>query len=178
MEFQVLALILIVAVLLVIGIPSGFLTAAIQDRVEQQSGYRLTIAGSVKVSLWPTLNVSLSDLTLQDPKDRDTSRRVTIGKIEADMTLSSIWSGHPHVSELIITKPVVYRQLLRERTLDAPLRVTKPAANSDSVTIDRVKVVEGTIIASNPRDRVLFPHRVGKSLAGRLQEEIAGVMPE
>jgi AsmA protein len=154
----VAAIIAILAVVLVIGIPSGFLTAAIQDRVEQQSGYRLTIAGSTKVSLWPTLNVSLSDLTLQDPKDRDTSRRVTIGKIEADMTLSSIWSGHPHVSELIITKPVVYRPLLRERTLDAPLRVTKPAANSDSVTIDRVKIVDGAIIAANPRDRV--EHRV------------------
>src|SRR5258708_11258625 len=99
----VAGIILVLALFLVIGIPSGFLTSAIQERVEQQSGYRLTIAGSTKISLWPKLNVSLSDLTLQDPKDRDTSQRVTIGKIEADMTLSSIWSGHPHVSELIIT---------------------------------------------------------------------------
>ncbi len=152
------AIVLFLALMLVIGIPTGFLTAAIQDRVEQQSGYRLTIAGSTKVSLWPTLNVSLNDLTLQDPKDRDPARRVTIGKLEADMSLSSIWSGHPHVSELIITKPVVYRPLLRERTLDAPSRATKPAANGESVTIDRVKVVDGAIIASNPRDRV--EHRV------------------
>jgi len=155
---SVAGIILILAVVLVIGIPSGFLTSAIQNRVEQQSGYRLTVAGATKVSLWPTLNVSLSDLTLQDPKDRDTSRRVTIGKIEADMSLSSIWSGHPHVSELIITKPVVYRPLLRERTLDTPPRALTPANDSDSVTIDRVKVVDGTIIASNPRDRI--EHRV------------------
>src|SRR5579871_1190456 len=155
---SVAAIILILAVLLVVGIPSGFLTSAIQNRVEQQSGYRLTVAGATKVSLWPTLNVSLSDLTLQDPKDRDTSRRMTIGKIEADMSLSSIWSGHPHVSELIITKPVVYRPLLRERTLDAPPRALTPANDSDSVSIDRVKVVDGTIIASNQRDRV--EHRV------------------
>jgi AsmA protein len=154
----VVAIIAIVAVLLVIGMPTGFLTSAIQDRVEKQSGYRLTIAGSTKISLWPTLNVSLGDLTLQDPKDRDTSRRITIGKIEADMSLSSIWSGHPHVSELIITKPVVYRQLLREQTLDAPLRAPNPVTNSDPATIDRVKIVDGTVIASNPRDR--FEHRV------------------
>src|SRR5215468_5096381 len=101
------AVIVILALLLVIGIPSGFLTSAIQDRVERQTGYRMTIAGSTRISLWPTLNVSLSDLTLQDPKDRDTARRVTVGKVEADMTLSSVWSGHPHVSELVITRPVV-----------------------------------------------------------------------
>jgi AsmA protein len=154
----VAAIILVVAVLLVIGIPSGFLTAAIQDNVEKQSGYRLKIAGATKISLWPKLNMSLSDLTLQDPKDRDTSRRVTIGKIEADMTLSSIWSGRPHISELIITKPVVYRQLLRERTLDPPLRGTNTASGSDSIIIDRVRIVDGSMIASNQRDRV--EHRV------------------
>ncbi len=154
----VAAVIVILALLLIVGIPSGFLTSAIQDRVERQTGYRLTIAGSTKISLWPTLNVSLSDLTLQDPKDRDTSRRVTIGNLQADVTLSSVWSGHPRVSELIITKPVLYRTLLRERTVEAPSRATKPATESEAVTIDRVKIVDGEIIASNARDR--FERRI------------------
>jgi AsmA protein len=154
----VAAVIVILALLLVIGIPSGFLTSAIQERVERQTGYRLTIAGSTKISLWPTLNVSLSDLTLQDPKDRDGSYRITIGNVQADMTLSSAWSGHPHVSELIVTKPVVYRPLLRERIVDAPLRSTKSATESEAVTIDRVKIVEGAIVASNSRDRI--EHRI------------------
>ncbi len=148
------AVIVALALLLVIGVPSGFLTSAIQDRVERQTGYRLTIAGSTKISVWPTLNVRLSDLTLQDPKDRDTARRVTIGSLQADVTLSSLWSGHPHVSELVITKPVLYRPLLRERTLDAPSRSTKSATESEALTIDRVKIVEGAIVASNARDRV------------------------
>jgi AsmA protein len=152
------AVILIVVVALLVGIPSGFLTSAIQDRVERQSGFRLTIAGSTKISVWPTLNVSLNDLTLQDPKDRDTSRRVTIGNLQADVTLSSIWSGHPHVSELIITKPVVSRTLLRERTVDAPSRTTQPETESGALTIDRVKIVEGVVIASNARDR--FERRI------------------
>src|SRR6195256_4389926 len=42
----VAAVIVFVAVLLIVGIPSGFLTSAIQDRVERETGYRLTIAGS------------------------------------------------------------------------------------------------------------------------------------
>jgi len=150
--------VVILTLLLVVGVPSGFLTSAIQDRVERQTGYRLTIAGSTKISLWPTLNVSMSGLTVQDPKDRDTARRVTVGNLQADVTLSSLWSGHPHVSELIITKPVLYRTLLRERTVDAPSRSTRPATESDAVTIDRVKIVEGEIIASNARDR--FERRI------------------
>lgn len=154
----VAAVIVILALLLVVGIPSGFLTAAIQDRVERQSGYRLTIAGATKVSLWPTLNVSLGDLTLQDPKDRDGASRITIDHLQADVGLSSLWSGHPHVSEIVVTRPVLYRALLRERTLETPSRATKPAPEAEAVDIDRVKVIEGAIIASNPRDR--FEHRL------------------
>src|SRR6476469_10315968 len=92
------AVIVVIALLLVIGIPSGFLTATIASRVEQASGYRLSIDGTTKISLWPTLNVTLNDLTLQDPKDREGANKVTIGSLQADMTLSSAWSGHPEIS--------------------------------------------------------------------------------
>ena len=45
------AVIVILALLMVVGIPSGFLTSAIQDRVERQTGYKLTIAGSTRIGL-------------------------------------------------------------------------------------------------------------------------------
>jgi AsmA protein len=151
----VAALVLILVLLLTVGIPSGFLTSTIQDRVERATGYRLTIAGTTKIRLWPTLNVTLNDLTLQDPKDRDGSNRVTVGSVQADVTLSSIWSGHPKVSELIITKPMIYVPLLRERNRAASS--SRPAASSndeDTVAIDRVSIVDGTMTFSNARDRV------------------------
>ena len=151
----VATLVLILALLLIIGIPSGFLTSTIQDRVERATGYRLTIAGATKISFWPTLNVTLSDLTLQDPKDRDGSNRVTVGSVQADVTLSSIWSGHPKVSELIITKPVLYRPLLRER--NRALGSSRPAASlndEDAVAIDRISIVDGAVRLSNLQDRV------------------------
>jgi len=154
----VAAVVVILALLLIVGVPSGFLASAIQDRVEQQTGYRLTVAGSTKISVWPTLNVRMDDLTLQDPKDRETSRRFTVGSVEADVSLSSLWSGHPQVSELVITKPVMYRQLLRERTQDGSSRATKPAAEPDAVAIHRVKIVDGAIVATNARDR--FERRI------------------
>src|SRR6185437_2644114 len=84
--------------------------------------------------------------------------RITIDNLLADVSLSSLWSGHPHVSELVVTKPVLYRALLRERTQESAPRSMKPTPESESVDIDRIKITDGAIIASNPRDQ--FEHRI------------------
>jgi AsmA protein len=154
------AIIVVVVLLLVIGIPSGFLTSAIQDRVERETGYRLTIAGSTRIGLWPTFNVTLNDVTLEGPKDRDASNRLTVGSLQADMTLASVWSGRPEITELVIVRPVLNVPLLRERSTAAPKpSSSKPAAtsrdaNTDAPTIERITVTDGTIAFSNLRDRV------------------------
>jgi AsmA protein len=150
------AVIVVIALLLVIGIPSGFLTSEVTSRVESATGYRLTIAGSTRISLWPTLNVTLNDLTLQDPKDRTGISRLTVDRVQADMTLSSVWSGHPRVRELVISHPVLYQPLLRERLPTAPPTTSKPAAQIDTggATIDRITVKSGEIAFSTVRERV------------------------
>ena len=155
----VAAVIVIVALLLVIGIPSGFLTSAIQDRVERETGYRLTIAGSTKVGLWPSLNVTLHDVTLERLSDRDAGNRLTVGSIQADMTLASLWSGHPEVTELSIVRPVLSVPLLRERSAAPAPSAAKSATathdtDSSTPTIERIKVTDAAIVFSNPRDRV------------------------
>ncbi|MEI9926239.1 MAG: AsmA family protein [Bradyrhizobium sp.] len=155
----VAAVIVIVALLLVIGIPSGFLTSAIQERVERDTGYRLTIAGSTKIGLWPSLNVTLNDATLEGLKDRDTGNHLAIGSVRADMTLASLWSGRPEITELAITRPVLTVPLRRERSA-APAASSSKASTSpreDSANvpmIERIKVTDATIIFSNARDRV------------------------
>ena len=100
------AVFVVAALLLVIGIPSGFLTSEIQTRVERETGYRLTIAGSTRIGVWPSLNVTLNDVTLENPGDRDTSSRLTVGSVQADMTLASVWAGRPQIIELVIVRPV------------------------------------------------------------------------
>jgi AsmA protein len=153
------AIIVFLALAMVVGIPSGFLTSAIQDRVEEETGYHLSVAGATRISLWPTFNVSMSDLTLEDPKDREGTRRITIGNLQADMTLSSIWSGHPRITELVVTKPVLYRPLLRERLRGAaPANRAATSSDNDTFTIDRVTIGNGTIILSNVHDQV--EHRI------------------
>ena len=99
------AVIVVIALLLVIGIPSGFLTSQIQERVERETGYKLAINGGTKIGLWPSLNVTLNDVTLQDPKDRDINNRLTAGSIQADVTLASVWAGRPQITELVDRPP-------------------------------------------------------------------------
>src|SRR6202167_1979015 len=95
----VAAVIVIVGLLLVIGIPSGFMTSAIQARVERDTGYRLAISGATRIGVCPSLNVTLDDIALRTPKDRDSSDRLTVGRVEADVTFESLWSGRPRITQ-------------------------------------------------------------------------------
>src|SRR5215468_5288521 len=147
------AVIVVIALLLIIGVPSGFLTSAIQERVERDTGYKLTINGSTKVGLWPALNVTMKDVTLADPKNRDITNRLTAASIEAEVTLASIWSGAPEITELVIVRPIVNLPLQRERARDIPAKSNGTAAMS-ALSIEHVVVSGGTIVFSNLRDRV------------------------
>ncbi|MGY4510449.1 AsmA family protein [Bradyrhizobium sp. USDA 3650] len=150
----VAAIVIVIALLLVVGIPSGFLTSTIASRVESATGYRLSIDGTIRISLWPTLNVTLNDLTLADPKDRSGITRLTIDSVQADMSLSSVWSGRPKISELVVTHPVLYQPLLRERLPNAGGTSKPVALDTDGAAIDRIKVTDGEIAFARVRDRV------------------------
>src|SRR5229473_8554186 len=142
------AVIVVLGLLLTIGIPSGFLTSEIQARVERETGYRLTVSGGTKIGFWPKLNVTLTDVALENPKDPETSNRLTVGRVQADMTLASVWSGHPQITELMIARPVLYHPLLRERTRvpnPSPRPTTSSERDTNALAIDRVTVTDGTL---------------------------------
>lgn len=152
------ALIAALAVLLMIGIPSGFLTSAIQARLERETGFRIVIAGATRLGVWPSLNVTVHDVTLQDPKDRDLPDRLTVGSVQADIALQSLLSGHPQISELAIVRPVLHLPLLRERSrrIDAPAKPVTPSADAGAKVfpVDHVTITDGTVVFSSPRDHV------------------------
>jgi AsmA protein len=152
------AIVVVAALLLIIGIPSGFLTSAIQDRVERETGYRLTVAGSTKIGIWPSLNVTMSDVTLEAPKENNAGNRLSIGSIEANITLGSLWSGQPEITELVISRPAVSIPLRRERRPVARTTSSPPNAPSDSASstpaIKRITIADGTVTFFNAHDGV------------------------
>jgi AsmA protein len=152
------AVIVVAALLLIVGVPSGFLTSAIQARVERETGYRLAIAGATRIGVWPSFNVTLNDVALQDPKDGDTSARLTAGSVRAEMTPASLWSGRSEITDLVIASPVLHVPLLRERS-GPPTPPAKPAASAgepqaNAPAIDRVTVTDGAIEFFNLHDQV------------------------
>jgi len=148
----VAAVVVLLALAMTVGIPSGFLASGIQSQIERETGYRLTIAGTTKVSLWPSLKLTFNELTLQDPDDQSGIRRITADSLEADMPLSSAWSGQRQVNELILTRPVLYLPLLRERLPST--NPPKPVTAASTTHIDRVKINDGALAFSTTRDRV------------------------
>ncbi|MFB9263917.1 AsmA family protein [Bradyrhizobium erythrophlei] len=149
------AVIVIIALVAVIGIPSTFLTSVVKERVERETGFRLAINGGARIGIWPSVNVTLSDIALQDPKDREINNRFTASSIQADMTLSSLWSGRPEITDLVIVRPVVNMPLQRERTRDnnPPAKATA-SSDGETIAIRHASVTGGTIVFSNIRDRV------------------------
>jgi AsmA protein len=154
----VAAIVVVAALLLIIGIPSGFLTSAIKERVERETGYRLTVAGSTKIGIWPALNVTMSEVALEAPKENNTGNRFTAGHIEANVTLGSLWSGRPEITELVITRPAVSVPLRRERqpaarTISSP--PNEPSDNASSTpSIQRITIADGAITFFNAHDGV------------------------
>ncbi|MGF6312953.1 AsmA protein [Bradyrhizobium sp. i1.8.4] len=148
------AVIVIIALAAVVGIPSSFLTSVIIERVERETGYKLTINGGARIGLWPTVNLTLNDVMLQDPREREVNNRFAADSVEAEMTLSSLWSGQPDITDLVIVKPVVNLPLQRERTRDHNPPAKSPASDNGGITIRHVSVTGGTIVFSNVRDRV------------------------
>jgi AsmA protein len=148
------AVVAIIALLAAIGIPSGFLTSAIVERVERETGYKVEINGGARIGFWPSLTLTLSDVVLQDPKEREVNNRFAASSIEAEMTLSSLWSGRPDISDLVIVRPVVNVPLQRERTRDHEAPAKSPSSGNAAATIRHVSITGGTIVFANVRDRV------------------------
>jgi AsmA protein len=154
----ILAVIVVAALLLMIGIPSGFMTQAIQDRVERETGYRIAVSGATRLGIWPSLNLTLNDIIVQDPKARDSDSRLTIGSVQAELAWRSALSGHPQISELVINKPVLTIPLRREREarIDDSSRpgATPGDAAANDFAADQVKITDGAVVFTNLRDRV------------------------
>jgi AsmA protein len=148
------AVIAVIVLLVVVGIPSGFLTTEITERVERETGYKLAINGGARIGLGSSLTITLKDVTL-DPKDGDINRRFAAGIVEAEVTYASLWAGKPEITELVVIRPVVNLPLRRERVKEASTP-PKPAAGktAEAFSVQHVSVSGGTIIFSNLRDRV------------------------
>src|SRR5687768_1370353 len=148
-------LIVAIGVTLAVGIPGGFITGTIEEQVEKHTGLTLDINGGATIKLWPLTVVTLSDVALFDPKDREISERFRAERIRAESSLRGLLTGNPRVREINIVRPIVSLPMARERTRQLTVG-PKSTASLDAVplAIDRVVVSDATVVFRDPRRNI------------------------
>jgi AsmA protein len=149
------ALLLVAAALLIaIGIPAGPLTAAMQSRIERDTGYRVRFAGSGTVRLFPAVALTLHDVNAEVPGGRPTDPRLKIATIRAELPLTSLMSGTPRITELTLIKPELSLPLLRRR--DQAVVTPAPArpGGTGLAEIEHVVIQDGVVVMTSAADGV------------------------
>ena len=144
-------LVLVAVLVLMFGIPGQPLMGYIEDQAAK-AGYQLRVDGASKVSLWPNLNVSASDIRLSDPDDpRD--NLLTAKELRIGISLLSLLTGDVRIHEIEVTRPVVRLTSGRRGSRVAGRRETREDS-ARNIAIDRLSVVDGTLIMRDLRENL------------------------
>jgi AsmA protein len=153
----------------IFGVPAGFLAKYAQDQAIR-SGYRLRIDGNTWIALRPAPILTLGEFSVSDAIRPTTGLNVAADGARVSLSLISLLSGRPAITELTVTRPVVRVALAREGSsrpnTSAPMRQSGGgggAAAPPAFTVDRLTVEDGTVIMSNTRDR--FEMRIDRIAA-------------
>jgi AsmA protein len=163
------ALLAVVVLAGVFGVPAGFLAKYAQDQAIR-SGYRLNIDGNTKLALRPAPILTLGEFSVSDAIRPTTGLNVTADGARVSLSLMSLLSGRPAITDLTVTRPVIRVALAREssnRSNAAPARENDSGGGGSAavppVSVDRLTVEDGTVIMSNTRDR--FEMRIDRIAA-------------
>lgn len=137
------------------GVPAGLLTDALKSRVEEETGYRLRIAGSARIALWPIPTISFSEIGVLDPRTSDRDELFAAQTIAVGFSLRPLLRGQVEVTDVTIARPVVRLSLARDRNA-----ARTPSGGSDTATVlpaqidvRRVTITDGTIVLNDARTR-------------------------
>lgn len=145
-------------------------TDLVRDRVIQQLQARTgrdVAAGPATLTFFPRFTVSFSGLSFAAPADMPGAAGVTVGGLEAEVGLASLFTGEPKVRRVVLTQPVI------DLTIDAqgrrswefaagsgespapsnaPVRGAVPSAAAapmptvrDHLGLESVRIVDGTV---------------------------------
>ncbi len=99
-------ILLVLVLVLFIGprlIPTGFVRREITRLVRQETGLTLKIKGPVRLSVFPTLGLTLSRTTLENPPGFQGPPLLSVGQAAVGVSLIPLISGHIEVTELSLS---------------------------------------------------------------------------
>jgi AsmA protein len=148
--------------LLMLGVPAGFLAKTIERYAKTDLGYEVRIDGTVKLGLWPSPTVAVREVSLLDLGDPNQRNLFGAEAVRITTSFQSLFAGHPQITEIAVERPTLPMRLHRERTDNDQGRSERSAISADKLTqplsVERITVEEGTLLLSEenhaPRSRI------------------------
>ena len=95
------------AVALTIWSPAGLLRDQLSARIKAKTGRDLVIAGRTSLSFFPTLNISMADVSLSAPPGMGGEPTITMQSLEAAVPLVPLLQRELNVQGLVLRKPAI-----------------------------------------------------------------------
>lgn len=130
-----------------LGAPAGFLVGALQHFSETETGYRLQVGGHSRIYLLPMPTISLSDVSASQTQNAE-EPLVHAASLRIALSIASLLTGAPRVTELTLVQPTLHLHVVRERQ---PQRAASPTAavRADRTMqfpeIHRIHIQDGTV---------------------------------
>lgn len=93
------------ATFILLAPPTDFIRDQAIARVKQQTGRDLVISGPARLTFYPSIGVSLGDVSLSAPPDMGGAPTVAMEKLDVSVKLIPLLSRRVEVSRLILTRP-------------------------------------------------------------------------
>jgi AsmA protein len=88
-------------------VPVQAIKARVVEQVEQATGRKLTIAGDVKLSVFPSLSVDAGQVTLSNAAGAAERNMVSLAKLQVALKLMPLLSGEIAVDQFVLVDPVI-----------------------------------------------------------------------
>ncbi len=103
----VLCIVLALGTFLVIADPAELIRDQLITRVKAQTGRDLTIAGGTRFTVFPSIGISMSDVSLSPPPGMKGKPTVKMAQLTTSLKLLPLLQRQIIVERLILTKPIV-----------------------------------------------------------------------
>lgn len=147
--FKVIGGVMVLAVAGVISVPLFIPTEAVIEKVSHQvestTGRQLSIVGESQLSLFPSLHVTLNEVSLSNMATGSVENMLTMEQLSVHIPWLSLLSGEAQLERFVIKNPNVMLevdnngnanwQLLPTQTHDTSQSISKPAENNASTTL-------------------------------------------
>lgn len=142
----VLVALAIAGLLLVSALPLAASTRVVRDRIAQElslwSGYRVQLAGTPSLQVWPVVRATLNDVTFREWGGGDNPPVLEADRIDIDLAALAALRGEVVFSSIRITRPVL--RLSREgAVVDLP---AAPAGGRMRLAVSRAQ----ELVEANP----------------------------